>query len=299
MVISKLVKEDSNFITDLLRSGQVEIVYLKDGSKIAVKWPTVAVKAISTKFRGLDKYAMDQSYTIIDCLGESQDKFEAKMLRSNVSDLMDHFGKWLYTGIIDIEGMNIWDMWTFGEALGTPRYQNDIMRALCAEGLDSNPSLIITEYIGFDAVTLKKCWEQADFTADEAHKCSLEQGSVYWGNKQMLKFVMDVIVFVGLEHPKVRRLIFAGGYVAEHISKLALQAARGKTFAAPWKSRNNKKYLVNETILVEDSGSEREIDEDSTLELKNDAEDDEDDSDDSEDEDEDEEMEDRFKTDEE
>ncbi|KAF7859554.1 hypothetical protein EAF04_008635 [Stromatinia cepivora] len=312
MVLSKLVEENGpDFLSDLLRGDMVEIIYLKDGSEIAVNWPTVAAKAISTRFKGLDQYGRYQTYTVLDCLGTSQAKFEAKMFGSNVSDLMDHFGHWLYTGKIDIEGLKVWDLWTFGEAFGAPRYQNDVMKALCGEGLDNNPSFLITKYFGFDSGTLKKCWEQANFTVDAAHKCFLEQGTVYWGNKQMLKFVMDVIVFVGLKDSKVRRLIHDGGYVAEHIVKLLLEAARGKTStAASWKSRNVKKYLVNEIIILEDSSSEEETEdhldedaEDPEDDTENNAEDTaedgkEDDDDDDEDED-DEEVNDEFKTEEE
>ncbi|KAJ8061856.1 hypothetical protein OCU04_009647 [Sclerotinia nivalis] len=295
MVLSKLIEENGpDFLSDLLRGDTVDIVYIKDGSEIAVKWPSVAAKAISTRFKGLHQYGRYQTYTVFDCLGTSQAKFEAKMLRSKVSDLMDHFGHWLYTGNIDIGGFKVWDLWTFGETFGAPRYQNDVMKALCGEGLDSNPSFLITEYFGFDSGTLKKCWEQANFTADAAHKCFLELGTVYWGNKQMLKFVMDVIVFVGLKDSKVRRIIHDGGYVAEHIVKLLLEAARSKTStAAPWKSGNVKKYLVNEVIILEDSSSKEETEDHSNEDAENGKEDGDDDDEDNE------EMNDEFETEEE
>lgn len=310
MVLSKLIEENQpDFLADLLRGDMVEIAYLKDGCVTTVNWPTVVAKAVSTRFKGLDKHGEYQTYTVFDCLGVSQAEFEPKLFRSTVSDLMDHFGKWLYTGNIDLNGQKVWDLWTFGEAFGAPRYQNDVMKALCAKGLDNNPSLIITKYFGFNSITLKKCWEQADFGADEAHNCFIEQGTVYWGNKQMLKFVLDIIVFVGMKDSMVRAIIRNGGYIAEQVTKLSLEAARGKTsIAAPWKSKNIRKYLVNEAIVHEDdSSSEEEVEEESEGEddddvnVKDDVEDDDEKDDDAEDDDaeDDEEMKDDIKTEEE
>ncbi|TGO27817.1 hypothetical protein BPAE_0036g00280 [Botrytis paeoniae] len=271
MVLSKLIEENSpEFLSDLLRGNMVSITYIKNHTSITTHWPITIAKAISTRFKPLDKHAPNKSYSILDCLGEPQTKFEAKMFRSNVSDLMDHFGKWLYTGNIDIEGLMVWDLWMFGEAFRAPRYQNDVMRALCAKASENNPSLVIIKYFGFDAATLNRCWDQVDFTGDRARGCSVESGSVYWGNKQMLKFIMDVIVFVGFKDLNFRRLINSGGHIAEQIHKLSVEVARGKTLiAAPWKSRNLKKYLLNEAILVEDSSSDEEIGNSSEEDTKN------------------------------
>ncbi|TGO53716.1 hypothetical protein BCON_0119g00400 [Botryotinia convoluta] len=312
MVLSKLIEENPpDFLSDLLRGNMVSIAYFKNHISISTHWPITIAKAISTRFKSLDKHAPNQTFSILDCLGESQTKFEAKMFRSTVSDLMDHFGKWLYTGNIDIEGLMVWDLWMFGEAFRAPRYQNDVMRALCAKASKNNPSLVITKYFGFDAATLNRCRVQVDFTGDRARGCSVESGTVYWGNKQMLKFIMDVIVFVGFKDSNFRRLINSGGHIAEQIHKLSVEVARGKTsMAAPWKSRNLKKYLVNEAILVEDSSSDEEIgnsSEEDTKDIEEDtentADDDDDDddaedneeNDDGEDEDEDEEMKDDVK----
>ncbi|KAF7890312.1 hypothetical protein EAF00_008627 [Botryotinia globosa] len=260
MVLSKLIEENCpEFLSDLLRGNMVSISYIKNHTPITTQWPITILKAISTRFKALDKHAPNQSISIHDCLGEPQTKFETKMFRCTVGDLMDHFGKWLYTGNIDIAGWMMWDLWMFGEAFGAPRYQNDVMRALCAKSSENNPSLIIIKYLGFDAATLKRCWDQTNFELDRARGCAVENGSVYWGNKQMLKFVMDVIVFVGFKDLNFRRLINSGGYIAEQIHKLSVEVARGKTsMAAPWKSRNLKKYLVNEAVLVEDSSSDEE-----------------------------------------
>ncbi|KAF7867455.1 uncharacterized protein EAF02_009646 [Botrytis sinoallii] len=288
MVLSKLIEENPpEFLSDLLRGNMVSISYFKNHTSITTHWPITILKAISTRFKSLDKHAPHQSLSILDCLGEPQTKFEAKMFRSAVSDLMDHFGKWLYTGNIDIGGWMLWDLWMFGEAFRAPRYQNDVMRALCAKASENNPSLVITKYFGFDAATLNRCWDQTNFEVDRARGCSVEIGLVYWGNKQMLKFIMDVIVFVGFKDSNFRRLINSGGHIAEQIHKLSVEVARGKTsMAAPWKSRNLKKYLVNEAILVEDSSSDEEIrnsSEEDTKDIEEDTEstaDDDDDDDD-------------------
>ncbi|ATZ57890.1 hypothetical protein BCIN_15g04020 [Botrytis cinerea B05.10] len=313
MVISKLIEENPpDFLSSLLRGNTIQITYLKADTPITTHIPSIIGKAISARFKNLDKHSPNQACTVLDCLGEPQTEFEAKLFRSNVSDLMDHFGKWLYTGNVEIEGWMVWDLWMFGEAFGVPRYQNDIMRALCAKASENNPSLVIMKYFGFDAVTLNRCWDQTDFTIDRARMCSVENGSVYWGNKQMLKFIMDVIVFVGFKDSNVRRLINSGGRIAEQIFKLSVEVARGKTsMAAPWKSRNLKKYLVNEAILMEDSSSDEEIgnsSEEDTKDIEEDkentADDDNDDDEENEDEDDndnddDEEMRDDFKEEEE
>ncbi|KAF7914538.1 uncharacterized protein EAF01_000944 [Botrytis porri] len=311
MVLSKVIEENPpEFLSDLLRGNMVSISYLQNHTPITTHWPLTILKAISTRFKPLDKHAPNQSLSIHDCLGEPQSKFEVNMFRSRVSDLMDHSGKWLYTGNIDIEGVMVWDLWVFGEAFRAPRFQNDVMRALCAKASENNHALVIIKYFGFDATTLKRCWDQVDFTGDRARGCAVENGTVYWGNKPMLKFIMDVIVFVGFRDSNFRRLIHSGGYVAEQIHKLSVEVARGKTsMAAPWKSRNLKKYLVNEAILEEDSSSDEEIgssSEEDTKDIEEDTEsiadddgdedeDAEDNKENDEDEDEDEEMKDDIK----
>ncbi|TGO31413.1 hypothetical protein BHYA_0914g00020 [Botrytis hyacinthi] len=316
MVLSKLIEENPpEFLSDLLRGNMVSISYIKNHTQITTQWPITILKAISTRFKPLDKHAANQSISILDCLGEPQTKFEAKMFRSTVGDLMDHFGKWLYTGNIDIAGWMVWDLWMFGEASRAPRYQNDVMRALCAKASENNSSSIIIKYFGFDAATLNRCWDQTNFEVDRARGWAVENGTVYWGNKQMLKFIMDVIVFVGFKDSNFRRLINSGGYIAEQIHKLSVEVARGKTsMAAPWKSRNLKKYLVNEAIIVEDSSSDEEneisseedtkdIEEDTESTAYEDGDDDDKDAEDNEedddDEDEDEEMKDDIKGEEE
>lgn len=116
--------------------------------------------------------------TILECHSQS----EAKMLKSSVRDLIDNMGWCLYTGRVDIRGMNVWYLWKFGEAFGVSRYRNDILRAVCAaKGKNAKQPFLLTKYIGLHSVTLKKCWDRTDFTTDASgsYHYSLEQSTVY------------------------------------------------------------------------------------------------------------------------
>lgn len=175
------------------------------------------------------------------------------MLKSTVSDLMDNMGGCLYTGRVDIRGMDVCYLWKFGEAFGVSRYRNDILRAVCAakeKMLSYHSSLLSIS--GVHSVSLKKCWDRTDFTADASgsYHYSLEQSTVYLGNKQMLKLIIDLIILWG---QKMQEL--GASFKRVKMSQLL----------PPWKAELNEKYLVDEDVLANSS---------SDVEMKYESEDD-------------------------
>lgn len=175
------------------------------------------------------------------------------------------FQQWLYGSDISKDKTLCCDRWYFGQNIGSPMYQNDAMRLLrsSVRPAPAGIKIITRDSIGYKDISL--IWDQADFTPDEKLGYDDSQcGEVYWGNKQMLRFFLDISAFIGTKDDEVSGLIAEGGPCAIQIAKLIDAAARSGGFeSAPWKLKNLQRYLVDdclsgasieETITPEASG---------------------------------------------
>jgi len=162
---------------------------------------------------------------------------------------MTNFVKWLYGSDLDATEWAS-DLWYLGSALGSPTFQNTAMRRLCKRSDDydeEDTDNILPEVLTHD--TLRAAWDQADFTKDMDEGYNGDFDQVYWDNKQMLKFYLDVFAFIGTRAEVVRGALQEGGEVVVQLSMIMEAALRGGGFdGAPWDEKNLHKYLTNEVL---------------------------------------------------
>ncbi|KAF8859548.1 hypothetical protein BDZ45DRAFT_725283 [Acephala macrosclerotiorum] len=221
-------------------SGTIKIKCLSNSSFKAtirtVSLPEVLACAVSSLFRQLCKDTKKRIFTSDEVLGEKlKDRY--------------HASKWLYGGnLLKIPG-NCYDHWYFGQRIGSPLFQNDAMRLLIST-VDVNKESLTDMFLDhYDHEDLGIIWRLADFSVDEELGYDNDLQEVHWGNKQMLKFVLDVFAFVGTKDEDVAAAIAEGGASAVHIAKFIETVARdGRSDGAPWEEKNMNKYLVDESL---------------------------------------------------
>jgi hypothetical protein len=164
-----------------------------------------------------------------------------------MEDLLGSFLKWLYTGVADTERNYCHDLWYFGYRTGAPKFQNAALRTLCLPAKNGGGRNALADM--YDQCDFKACWDLAGFEPEEDHGCHLEHNTVYLGNKQMLKFILDFLVYIGMENSHAQQLFHEGGDMALHLAKLLALAppADGKRLP-PWYSDDFDQYLVDEDI---------------------------------------------------
>lgn len=173
------------------------------------------------------------------------------------------FQKWLYGADISKEPGYCYNRWYMGQMLGCPLFQNEAMNLLCSTAKMEKKRLgdmLIDEY---DFDTLQTVWKQADFGPDAVMGYGAGAGHhVYWENKKMLKFILDVFAFVGSKHTTVAKVLVKGGTRAIHLARAIEELAHGGGIhgtpweGAPWEEENIHKYLVKET-KIEIAGQEQ------------------------------------------
>lgn len=216
-------------------------------TSIAMRVPEALVSAVSAHFRELCSSHTKRIFTTTELLGECPYKYESKLYVAGLDDVLLVFVEWLYTGRELSGNCYRHDLWHFGQKIRAPAFQNTILRGLRSELQRSHTHMGTTEYQHADQVN--DCWKKADFSKDDENGCDLKnQNTVYWENKQFLKFMLDFLVYVGLESSIVTRVLRDGGDIAIQLSKLMLKAASGGPAKAPWDPQNFSKYLLDEKI---------------------------------------------------
>jgi hypothetical protein len=168
--------------------------------------------------------------------------------------LITSFVKWLYGSDFEQDECYSTERWYLGQKLGSPKFQNASMRYLC-----NNTSLPRTnsyaeldfffyaEPIGGDS--LQRALNHADFSNDEKNGFRVDFYEVYWGNKQMLRFILDAFAFIGTRDSEVLIAIEEGGkFVVQFMMIIHAAVEAGGFHRALWKEKNLQKYLVDEKM---------------------------------------------------
>ncbi|KUJ17059.1 uncharacterized protein LY89DRAFT_748262 [Mollisia scopiformis] len=224
--------------------------------------PEVLACAVSSRFRDICKSTKKRCFQAEELLGQSVEKFRKIFDYNSIYDLLEVFSRWLY-GIDFSEAKTAcYNLWFFGQKIGSPFFQNDAIRQLCSTVKVEKSELSDMFEDCYNMGDLAQIWDRSDFAPDNELEYD-QDTEVHWDNKQMLKFVLDVHAFVSLQDENVVRMVFlAGGRCTYHLTQIFVEAVKAGGFdGAPWEERNIHKYLLEETLA--DEGDAEEDDDDS------------------------------------
>lgn len=240
---------NDNNLRHLQSSAVIEVEFEGEvfGQVSRISLPEVLACYVSSRFRDL-------------CNGSKNRCFKAELLNRPllsiemssifngiISRSLKEFGKWLYGASISFDEIGGYAQWIFGQTIGCPFFQNDIIRTLCLHRLPEVKKISHFDSM-WDRFDPAFIWTLSDFTPDKERGYD-SKSEVYWGNKQMLRFVLDVFAFVGTEDEEVREVFSRGDTLAIHLASIMNDAIQAGGFdGAPWDEKNIKKYLVDEGL---------------------------------------------------
>ncbi|KAE8452587.1 hypothetical protein EG329_013846 [Mollisiaceae sp. DMI_Dod_QoI] len=219
-----------------------------NGSTLVISLPEVLACAVSSRFRDLCKNTAKRDFMEEDIVGEPLCHYEEKLALSTFYSNMCLFQRWLYGADLSKDDDYCYERWYFGQTIGAPLYQNDVMRDLSSTVDVEAKSLWTKFHDRFDFFTLNWIWKQSEITVDQEHNHD-ELDRMQWANKQMLKFVLDTFAFEGPKESSVALVIEQGGPWVIHIVRIMDDAIRAGGFdGAPWEDANLHKYILDERL---------------------------------------------------
>ena len=192
-----------------------------ESERRSIAIPESQACAASSRLRDLCSQGARHALTADEVAGEPWADFESRLKKGNFHEDMVVFVKWLYGSEHDIL-QNRWvgDLWCLGQRLESPTFQNAVMRRLCKKLSDRDEREIHRGFADYWSYDAQAAWDVADFTHDKEDGFDIEKDEVYWGNKQMLRFILDIFAFLGTSNTTVRKALHKGGSVAVQLSML-------------------------------------------------------------------------------
>ena len=195
-----------------------------------IRVPEALACAVSARLRDLCKFNGRRSFLVDEILGREPGKLFSFVDRRDIHNLLGTFVNWLYTGCLATETVYYHLPWSFGYRLGAPKLQNDALRMLCSNPDTAGDHMEALQDPFWDA-QICFVWGTADFSKDDDHGCDLDENTVYWGNKQILRFIMDVMVYMSLKNWTVTTNLWKGRALALQLNKLMVESAKSGTTA--------------------------------------------------------------------
>lgn len=241
----------------------IEVSFVKDYGKDhndrrVIRLPEVLLRAVSHRSKDLCEAGDSRSFTAEQVLGCQDVEFWCEGER--FGHLMTCFTKWLYTSKLSDDVFWPWELWRLAQLMGVPALMNLCVRefARCYSYPNYPPYQSINPNgrkwkEAFNWQHARRLWDEADFNFEEEHECDLTRLSVYWGNKRMLKFGLDVFLYLDLNteggSEDVRVLIQEKDDLAmQVVKKLGARDTKSSNLP-PWTPQNIEKYLIKEDTL--------------------------------------------------
>ena len=246
-----------------MKSPMITITYTDKNKRSAkLHLPKTLVCDVSRGIRHLCDQAKKLTFTINEVLGESQEAFVARLdvhpyrTKNVLTEVLACFTMWLYSGIARYEGTyQVQDLWHFGERISSPRFQNAALRELRLEKitLDEGDCIEITR-LG----NVNREWNfvyAAHEKQQQENEADLEED--FFSEHKMLMFVLDCLVYRGLDHPELKQVLCAGGPLTLQLAKrIAVAPRAGELHLPPWHPNNLGKYLLDESPDDPDSAED-------------------------------------------
>lgn len=164
---------------------------------------------------------------------------------------MTYFVKWLYISTVAASINDAWlnDLWYLGEKLGSPHFQNAVVKALFSACFMDEEVQHMSE-----AEEIEHIWKEAEFLYDGQMAYGADRWPglpdvIYRDNKRLM-FVLDCRVHWGQDSEEFEAIIHAGGALAVHLVKRFAVRAADKlagNVLTPWDLSNIQKYLTDTT----------------------------------------------------
>ncbi|KAH6717001.1 hypothetical protein BKA61DRAFT_573066 [Leptodontidium sp. MPI-SDFR-AT-0119] len=250
-----------DFFGRLQKSKLIEITYVKDYSqdpthRDVIRLPEVLLRAISHCFNDLcESNPQETLFTAEQVLGCSDVQFYCEEGRFGA--FMACFAKWIYTSKLDDDIFWPWELWRLGQLVGAPSFMNLCLQELAKCLGDSTEDVEMNRNsknwkAKFDWTSAQLIWEEADFRSDFEHGYDLRDCSVYWGNKKMLKFALDVFLYRHVHEEggseDIRELLMEKDDLSMQVAKKLGAREMAPPERQPWNPRNLQRYLVDEDM---------------------------------------------------
>ena len=150
-----------------------------------------------------------------------------------LTNILASFTKWLYFGSIITKTNFQRDLWCFGQRIRSPRFQNAALRPLRTNCYAAMAEEALADL--FRHQVMKRVWDVA-----YSEPVALRE-------QKMLMILLDHMVYLGVDHPDVKRVTYNGGDLTLQLAnRMSVAPRAGDLHLLPWRPDHFDKYHFNE-----------------------------------------------------
>lgn len=227
----------------------IEITYFLQSDPevpLSVRIPEALACAVSVRFRNLCHSRSTRRFFLKQIIGGV---WRSEVDRRNITPVLDHFVRWLYTGKVIGLAAHQFSLFHFGERIQCPAFCNAALRALCNIKVDGTEDNQGDYFLQIELACFRNAWKSYWPTPSLKTYCDLDGDYNLWGHHALIRCLFAFAEYSSVNKSWLRRIMRDGGPLAqsEYVAYLNL-AMQNPYRPAPWETPNFKQFLLDEDI---------------------------------------------------